>query len=112
MRENKPTIKESMATILEVEGREQLVRHIFDTLEKKGVLVTDEMIHVSHYGFDDRINWDEHIIVIDRFGVFGFTDAPCPHTAMRADLPLREGTATTAQQLFAAEAESAYGLNK
>jgi hypothetical protein len=112
MRESKPTIKESMATIQEIEGREQLVRHIFDTLGEKGVVVTDEMIHVSHYGFDDRIDWDEHIIVVDRYGVFGFTDGPCPYPAIHADLPPRNGTGTTAQQLCGAEVESAYGLKK
>jgi hypothetical protein len=115
MRENKPTIQESMATILEIEGREQLHRHIFDTLGEKGVVVTDEMIHVSHYGFDERIDWDEHIIVVDRFGVFGFTDGPCPYIAMNAGLLPRKGTGKgtgiTAQQ-FGAEVESAYGLNK
>jgi hypothetical protein len=31
MGENRPTIEDSMSTIQEIEGREQLVRHIFDT---------------------------------------------------------------------------------
>jgi len=112
MRENRPTIKESMSTILEVDSRAHLVRHISDTLEKKGVIVTDEMIHVSHYGFDERVDWDEHIIVVERFGVFGFTDAPCPDTATKANLALRDRTEETSQQLCSTEAESAYGLNR
>jgi hypothetical protein len=112
MRENRPTINESMSTVLEIEGREQLVRHIFDTLEKKGVVVTDQMIHVTPYGFDDRINWDEHIIVVDRFGVFGFTDGPCPDTVLAAGLSARDGTLKTSQQLASAEVENAYGRNK
>jgi hypothetical protein len=112
LRENKPTIEDSMSTTLEIEGREQLVLHIFDTLGKKGVVVTDDMVHVSHYGFDDRINWDEHIVVVDRFGVFGFTDAPCPYQDMKTDLSASKGTVTTPQQLASAEVESAYGPNK
>ncbi len=81
MRENRRTIKQSMASTVEIESREHLVRHIVETLGKKGVVVTDQMIHVTHYGYDDRIDWDEHIIVVERFGVFGFTDSPCPATA-------------------------------
>jgi len=112
MRENKPTIKESLATIFEIEGRAHLVQHIFDRLGEKGIVVTDEMIHVSHYGFDDRIDWDEHIIVIDRFGVFGFTDAPCPDTAVNAKLLASQGAAPTAQNLLSIEAENAYVRDK
>ena len=109
MRESKPTIEESLATIQNLEGRTQLVRRIFDALGEKGVIVTDEMIHVSHYGFDDRIDWDEYIIVVDRYGVFGFTDGPCPYVATHGDLLLSKETATTAQNLCSDEAESAYG---
>jgi hypothetical protein len=108
IRENRPTIDDSLSTTQEVEGREQMIRHIFDTLGKKGVIVTDEMVHLSHYGFDDRTGWDEHIIVVDRFGVFGFTDGPCLTGAAPAGLPPRKGTAPTADE-FSAEVESAYG---
>jgi hypothetical protein len=111
IRENRPTIEDSISTTLEIEGREQMVRHIFDTLGKKGVVVTDEMVHVSHYGFDDRIDWDEHIIVVDRFGVFGFTDAPCPDMGAKADLISRDRAEETSRRL-GSEVESAYGLNK
>ncbi len=112
MRENKPTIEQSMASVLEINGRDQLVRHVIDTLKKKGVVVVDEMIHVTHYGFDDRIDWDEHIIVVDRFGVFGFTDSPCLPDVAHADFHLGKQTGTTAQQLSHAEVESAYGSSK
>jgi hypothetical protein len=111
IRENRSTIQDSLATTLEVEGREQMVRHIFDRLGEKGVVVTDEMIHVTPYGFDDRTGWDEHIIVVERFGVFGFTDGPCLTAGADADLSPRKGIGTTADQ-FSAEVESAYGNNK
>ena len=108
IRENRLAIDDSIATTLEVEGREQMVRHIFDTLGKKGVVVTDEMVHLTHYGFDDRTGWDEHIIVVDRFGVFGFTDGPCPYAITHTNAPPLKATGTTQEQ-FSAEAESAYG---
>jgi hypothetical protein len=111
MRENRPTMEDSISTTLEVAGREQMVRHIFDALGKKGVVVTDEMVHVSHYGFDERIDWDEHIIVVERFGVFGFTDCPCPYAETTALAPSPEGTAATAER-FSAEVESAYRPKK
>jgi hypothetical protein len=107
LRENRATIQDSLATTLEVEDRDQLVRHIFNTLGKKGVVVTDEMVHVTHYGFDERIDWDEHIIVVDRFGVFGFTDAPCPPNA---GLILTARMEESVQR--SVEVESAYGLVK
>jgi hypothetical protein len=98
-----------MSTVLEIEGREQLVQYIFDKLERKGVVVTDEMIHVTHYGFDDRINWDEHIIVVDGFGVIGFTDSPCPYLAEHAEGLI--SLSKTAQPSTSAEVESAFGVN-
>lgn len=111
MREHRHAIEDSIATTLEVEGREDFFRHIFDTLGKKGVVVTDDMVHLTHYGFDDRTGWDEHIIVVDHFGVFGFTDGPCLTVAAQTCMPIRKGTATTADE-FSAEVESAYGAAK
>ncbi len=77
VRENRRTTKAAKFRTAEADGRERLVRHMFNTLEEKGVVVTDEMVHMSHYGFDERIGRDEHIhFVVNRFGVFGFTDGP------------------------------------
>ncbi len=108
MREYRHAIKDSMSTTLEFEGREHLAQHIVDALGAKGLVVTDDMIHVTHYGFDDRIGWDEHIIVVDSFGVFGFTDGPCP----KSDSPAapRDLAAETARQMGSSELDSAYGL--
>lgn len=115
MRENRPTIEDSMATMLEIEGRTELVGHIRAKLGLSGAVVTDDMVHVSHYGFDERIDWDEYIVVVEKFGVFGFTDAPCPFVAPSAGLSGKGAAAPeakTAQQLFGAETEGAYGLNR
>ena len=104
LRENRRTIEESLATTLEFASRDQMIGHIFDTLGKKGVVVTEEMVHVTHYGFDERIDWDEYIIVVDSYGVFGFTDGPCPPNAVSNSL---DGFADNSLRL--AEVESAYG---
>ncbi|MDI9849919.1 hypothetical protein QM467_17900 [Rhodoblastus sp. 17X3] len=63
------------------------------------------MVHVSHYGFDDRIDWDDHIIVVDGHGVFGFTDAPCPRVKIEAG-----GGKKSAVVIFGDEVSRAYGV--
>jgi hypothetical protein len=78
LRENRRTIWQSLATSVRIKNRAQLLRTIAGRLRKSRIVLTDDMIHVTHYGYDDRIDWDEYIIVVDGFGVFGYTDEPCP----------------------------------
>jgi hypothetical protein len=111
MREYRATIMDSMSTTQHIEGREQLVPLIVDKLAKIGFVAVDAMIHVSHYGFDERIDWDEHIIVVEGFGVFGFTDEPCPAIAEKIGLAIPKGNGESARQLAGDEVESAYGVN-
>ncbi|WP_296707594.1 hypothetical protein [Rhodoblastus sp.] len=105
MRENRPTIEDSLSTTLEVENREHLVRLIVERLGRTGAAVTESMIHISHYGFDDRIDWDEHIIVVDGHGVFGFTNEACPRVEIKGD-----SNKQSAQQIFGDEVSRAYGV--
>jgi hypothetical protein len=105
MRENRPTIEDSLSTTLEVENREHLVRLIVERLGLTGAAVTESMIHISHYGFDDRIDWDEHIIVVDGHGVFGFTNEACPRVESKGD-----SNKQSAQQIFGDEVSRAYGV--
>ncbi len=89
LRENRRTIWQSVATSVRIKNRAQLVRHIAGRMRKSRVAITDDMIYVTHYGYDDRIDWDEYIIVVEGFGVFGYTDEPCPgafETAQPADI--------------------------
>jgi hypothetical protein len=88
LRENRRTIWQSLATSVRIKNRSELVRSIAGRLRKSRIAITDDMIHVTHYGYDDRIDWDEYIIVVEGFGVFGYTDEPCPcalETAQPAD---------------------------
>jgi hypothetical protein len=78
LRENRRTIWQSLATSVRIKNRAQLVRYIAGRLRKSRVAITDDLVHVSHYGYDDRIDWDEYIIVVEGFGVFGYSDEPCP----------------------------------
>lgn len=81
VRENRTNVWRSLSTTVRLDGRAQLVRHIAGKLGKNGAAITDEIIHVTHYGYDDRIDWDEYIIVVEGFGVFGYSDEPCPAQA-------------------------------
>jgi hypothetical protein len=83
LRENRLTIWQSLATSVRIKNRAQLVRHIAGRL-RKSCIVTDDMIHVTHYGYDDRIDWDEYIVVVEGCGVFGYTDEPCPYALEQA----------------------------
>lgn len=89
VREWRKSVRRSLATTVRIRNRAQLVRHVSAKLRKDGIVIPDEFIHVTHYGYDDRIDWDEFIIVVEGFGVFGYTDAPCP--ALHQDLKQEEG---------------------
>jgi hypothetical protein len=84
LRENRRTIWQSLATSVRIKNRAQLIRYIAGKLRKSRVAITDDMIHVTHYGYDDRIDWDEYIVVVEGFGVFGYTDEPCPYAVQAA----------------------------
>lgn len=35
-------------------------------------------LEIEYYGYDDRIDWDTHIVTIKGHGVLGFTNGPVP----------------------------------
>ena len=118
VRENRKTMRQSLSTAVRLKNRAQLLRHISGRLGKAAG-VTDDMIHVTHYGYDDRIDWDEYIIVVEGHGVFGFADGPCPDAASDASTeaePLREVEAAFAgsrrRRLESRGAPAARGLRR
>ncbi len=36
--------------------------------------ITLDTVHVEPYGFDDRIGWETHIVILEGVGPLGFTD--------------------------------------
>ena len=73
-REHRGTLEDSMATVVTINNREELVRHIADKLTAFGVDVQPENIQVSPYAKDERIDWDTYIVVLKGYGVVGFTN--------------------------------------
>lgn len=69
------SLADSMATVVEVDGRTALIDLLDDTiirdLPPKAYAVT-----VKPYGgIDERIGWDTYIVLVDEIPV-GFTDGP------------------------------------
>lgn len=74
-REHRGGLADSMDTVVELESKDQLEKLILSKLDKWGKsgqhMIGD--MTVEPYGFDDRIGWDTHIVMM---GVYahGFTN--------------------------------------
>ena len=106
VRESRATLNASLTDVAAVSGRSEMVRHIAGRLLARGLQVTDEMIHVAYVGYNKQTDWDEYRIMVDSFGLFGFSDGPLPD-GPRETLPLRRWPS---EQLFAAEIETAFDV--
>lgn len=77
LREHRRGLHESLATTVEIEPTtEALLEVIRAALAPYGVAIAPASVRVEPYGFDARIGWDTHIVVVGGYGVFGFTDGP------------------------------------
>jgi hypothetical protein len=66
-------LEESMKTMCEVNSKAELAEVLTKELP---ISVTEEMLHVSPYAYDSRIDWNTYIVTIDNYGVAGFTNGP------------------------------------
>lgn len=82
-RRHRGSIGNSMATAVPVTTLDQLVAIIQNDLAPYPAAprVTTETIHVKPYGYDGRIGWNTHIVMVDNYGVWGFTDGPANEPA-------------------------------
>lgn len=77
LRQHRGGLAESMETVVEIEPtKDALMAAVHSVLSRSGFELTDDMLHVEPYAFDSRIQWDAHIVTIDGYGVYGFTDGP------------------------------------
>jgi hypothetical protein len=65
-----------MATAREVISLDDLVSDIQKSLRPFGRNVTINQVTVKPYCYDNRIGWDTHVVIIEGYGVYGFTDGP------------------------------------
>ncbi len=75
-REHRGGLAESMETVVNVAHHVALLDHIRKLAKPWPIFppVTPETVHIKPYGWDGRIGWDTHIVVLDGYGVLGFTD--------------------------------------
>lgn len=70
-------LAEAMATVEEIEPTLEAVRAYLERDRDPRFQPPIGMIKVKPYGYDERIDWDTHIVVVD--GVpMGWTDGPLP----------------------------------
>jgi hypothetical protein len=77
IREHRGSLAESMETVRVVNGsKEELFAVIQKSLEPFGREITPDMLTVTPYHYDHRIEWDTYLITIDGYGVWGMADGP------------------------------------
>jgi hypothetical protein len=74
-REHRGGLDESLATTVRLYTYPALLKHVRGLLAPWGVRV-DKLKIESYYGYDDRIGWDTYIVILEGYGVVGFTDGP------------------------------------
>jgi hypothetical protein len=78
IREHRGGLDESIATTEVIEPNiNALIAHVKKKLTMQ-IEVNKDNLHIKKYGsgIDDRCGWDTHIVTIDGYGVFGWTDGP------------------------------------
>ena len=75
-REHRGGLTESMATVVDVDGKTALIALMRDRLKPYNFTFEDADLTVEPYVFDERIGWDTYIVSIKGYGVAGFTDGP------------------------------------
>ena len=75
LRQHTGSLAASMATTIEIEPSiDALADTIRSTLDQYGIDALGP-VHVEPYGgIDARTGWDTHIVIVDGYGVYGFTD--------------------------------------
>ena len=74
-RDHRELLCDSMETAREFETKKDLVEYLQMSVDKYGAgKYNCQNITIEPYGFDNRIGWNTHIVHLEGYGVFGFTD--------------------------------------
>lgn len=76
-RQHKRSLADSMETVVEFDGRHELLEHLRHELAPwpTAPAVTESTVHIRPYGDDKRIGWEDvHIVTLDGYGVMGFCE--------------------------------------
>lgn len=74
-RQHSGGLKESMQEIVEIKTKGDLVRILLENYAPYITNITLDNVHIKPYGYDERIDWDTHVVTIDGVGAVGFTSA-------------------------------------
>ena len=76
-RQHRNSLTESMSTTIMIEPTVDAILEIAKKeLSQYGFNCDQSLIHAEPYGYDNRLDWHTHIVTIDGYGVFGFTNGP------------------------------------
>jgi hypothetical protein len=77
-REHRGGIVDSMMTEVEIEPTRDALLAVLSDKRWLGIreVLKRESLRVEPYIYDERIDWDTHIVSVDGYGVVGFTDGP------------------------------------
>ena len=80
IREHRGSLLEAMETVSEIEPTKmalvEFIRKAFSHWPGYQLANLEGRVKVEKYRYDERIKWDTHIVTIEGYGVFGFTDGP------------------------------------
>jgi len=71
-REQRGSLRDSMATRVELAGRKELVLHIRKLLSDR--MIDEEEIEIKPYAYDSRTGWETYLVSVRDYGVVGFSD--------------------------------------
>lgn len=76
-RDHRGSLADSMKTVREYKSKSELISHLQSELDKYFAGKYDcNKITIKPYGFDERIGWNTHMVHLQGYGVFGFTNGP------------------------------------
>ena len=76
IREHRGSLAESMKTVCEIDNTAQALGKFVREKLKDFKRFDVAGWTIKPYCYDERIGWDAHIVTVDGYGVFGFTDGP------------------------------------
>jgi len=76
-REHRGRLKDSLKTVVELDSRNELLKHVRALLKEYNLEFADADLTVEKHAHDPRTNWDTYIVRLNGYGPVGFTDGPC-----------------------------------
>ena len=73
-RDHRGMLEDSLATEQRFESKAKLIQYLQKKIDKYCVTLDCNNIKIEAFGYDKRCGWDNYIVSLDGWGVFGFID--------------------------------------